>query len=76
MNFFFLHGILYFFFYFSTFTKLAGVAPEKAIKLTVNDMLRREFKSWNEAAGDDSISIPLEILAGGGGGMVSCYFPT
>lgn len=35
-------------------------------------MLRREFKSWNEAASDDSISIPLEILAGGGGGMVSC----
>ena len=49
------------------------VAPEKAIKLTVNDMLRRWFKSMGDDD-DDSISIPLEILAGGGGGMAQVTF--
>ncbi len=51
--------------YRGLFPQLAGVAPEKAIKLTVNDMLRGWFAKGSD---DGSISIPLEILAGGGGG--------
>ena len=60
--------------YRGLFPQLAGVAPEKAIKLTVNDMLRRWFKTWNDDDNDNSISIPLEILVGGGGGMAQVTF--
>jgi solute carrier family 25 aspartate/glutamate transporter 12/13 len=41
-----------------------GVAPEKAIKLTVNDLLRSLFT--NESKG--KIYLPMEILAGCGAG--------
>ena len=51
--------------YRGLFPQLAGVAPEKAIKPTVNDMLRGWFAKGSD---DGQISIPLEILAGGGGG--------
>ena len=40
--------------------QLIGVAPEKAIKLTVNDLVRDKFNQYNG-------SLPLwgEVLAGG-----------
>jgi hypothetical protein len=59
--------------YRGLFPQLAGVAPEKAIKLTVNDMLRGYF---SKHFGDDetSISIPMEILAGAGGGCAQVGF--
>ncbi len=59
--------------YRGLFPQLAGVAPEKAIKLTVNDMLRGYF---SKHFGDDetSISIPMEILAGAGGGCAQVSF--
>ncbi|VDP21940.1 unnamed protein product, partial [Echinostoma caproni] len=40
--------------------QLVGVAPEKAIKLTMNDLVRDQFTS-----SDGSIALPAEILAGG-----------
>lgn len=43
--------------------QLIGVAPEKAIKLTVNDLVRGHFSSK-----DGKIWIPHEILAGGTAG--------
>uniref|UniRef100_A0A2K6FS68 Solute carrier family 25 member 12 n=1 Tax=Propithecus coquereli TaxID=379532 RepID=A0A2K6FS68_PROCO len=47
--------------------QLIGVAPEKAIKLTVNDFVRDKF-----VRRDGSIPLPAEILAGGcaGGSQV------
>ncbi|GAB1286420.1 Calcium-binding mitochondrial carrier protein Aralar1 [Apodemus speciosus] len=47
--------------------QLIGVAPEKAIKLTVNDFVRDKFTKR-----DGSIPLPAEILAGGcaGGSQV------
>eukprot|EP00073_Rattus_norvegicus_P035307 XP_008760194.1 PREDICTED: calcium-binding mitochondrial carrier protein Aralar1 isoform X1 [Rattus norvegicus] len=47
--------------------QLIGVAPEKAIKLTVNDFVRDKFTRR-----DGSIPLPAEILAGGcaGGSQV------
>ena len=39
--------------------QLVGVAPEKAIKLTVNDLVRDIFKTP-----DGSIALPAEIVAG------------
>ncbi|MEQ2254961.1 hypothetical protein ILYODFUR_008973, partial [Ilyodon furcidens] len=58
-----------FFFQFSTglVPQLIGVAPEKAIKLTVNDFVRDKFTEK-----DDSIPLFAEILAGGcaGGSQV------
>ncbi|XP_028662133.1 calcium-binding mitochondrial carrier protein Aralar1 isoform X1 [Erpetoichthys calabaricus] len=47
--------------------QLVGVAPEKAIKLTVNDFVRDKFSKK-----DGSIPLPAEILAGGcaGGSQV------
>jgi len=50
--------------------QLVGVAPEKAIKLTVNDLLRKLF--GNSERGD--IYLPLEILAGGGAGASQVIF--
>ncbi|BFZ58287.1 mitochondrial aspartate-glutamate transporter agc1 [Savitreella phatthalungensis] len=49
--------------------QLIGVAPEKAIKLTVNDLVRGKLK-----AADGSIPIPYEILAGGTAGGCQVIF--
>lgn len=50
--------------------QLAGVAPEKAIKLSVNDLLRGLF--YNESKGQ--IYFPLEVLAGCGAGASQVIF--
>jgi len=47
-----------------------GVAPEKAIKLTVNDLLRSLFR--DESKG--KIYFPLEVLAGCGAGASQVIF--
>lgn len=44
--------------------QLIGVAPEKAIKLTVNDLVRGYFTDTNS----NQIAIPAEILAGASAG--------
>ncbi|KAK6581576.1 hypothetical protein PZA11_006267 [Diplocarpon coronariae] len=49
--------------YSGVLPQLVGVAPEKAIKLTVNDLVRGHFSGE-----DGSIRIPHEILAGGSAG--------
>ncbi|XP_060910425.1 electrogenic aspartate/glutamate antiporter SLC25A12, mitochondrial-like [Labrus mixtus] len=57
----------FFGFYRGLLPQLIGVAPEKAIKLTVNDFVRDKFTTQ-----DGSIVLPAEILAGGcaGGSQV------
>ncbi|KYQ88288.1 EF-hand domain-containing protein [Tieghemostelium lacteum] len=45
--------------------QMVGVAPEKAIKLTVNDLLRDLFEDKSKG----EIYFPLEVLAGGFAGM-------
>uniref|UniRef100_A0A8B9LY47 Solute carrier family 25 member 12 n=1 Tax=Astyanax mexicanus TaxID=7994 RepID=A0A8B9LY47_ASTMX len=54
-------------FYRGLLPQLIGVAPEKAIKLTVNDFVRDKFTDK-----DDTIPLAAEILAGGcaGGSQV------
>ena len=52
--------------------QLAGVAPEKAIKLTVNDLLRGWFAKDSRNSKD--IAFPLEVLAGAGGGASQVVF--
>ncbi|XP_064018912.1 electrogenic aspartate/glutamate antiporter SLC25A12, mitochondrial isoform X1 [Pogoniulus pusillus] len=49
--------------------QLIGVAPEKAIKLTVNDLVRDKFTSK-----DGSIPLPAEVLAGGCAGASQVIF--
>uniref|UniRef100_A0A8V0ZSJ0 Solute carrier family 25 member 12 n=2 Tax=Gallus gallus TaxID=9031 RepID=A0A8V0ZSJ0_CHICK len=49
--------------------QLIGVAPEKAIKLTVNDFVRDKFTKK-----DGSIPLPAEILAGGCAGASQVIF--
>lgn len=49
--------------YSGVLPQLVGVAPEKAIKLTVNDLVRGHFSDK-----DGKIWIPHEILAGGTAG--------
>jgi solute carrier family 25 aspartate/glutamate transporter 12/13 len=49
--------------YSGVLPQLVGVAPEKAIKLTVNDLVRGHFSDKN-----GKIWIPHEILAGGSAG--------
>jgi solute carrier family 25 aspartate/glutamate transporter 12/13 len=49
--------------YSGVLPQLVGVAPEKAIKLTVNDLVRAHFSDKNGA-----IWLPHEILAGGTAG--------
>lgn len=44
--------------------QLVGVAPEKAIKLTVNDLVRK--KATDPETG--RISLPMEFVAGGTAG--------
>jgi solute carrier family 25 (mitochondrial aspartate/glutamate transporter), member 12/13 len=56
--------------YSGVLPQLVGVAPEKAIKLTVNDLVRGQFSDKN-----GKIWLPHEILAGGTAGacqVVSC----
>uniref|UniRef100_UPI003AAB4A40 electrogenic aspartate/glutamate antiporter SLC25A12, mitochondrial-like isoform X3 n=1 Tax=Centroberyx gerrardi TaxID=166262 RepID=UPI003AAB4A40 len=57
----------FFGFYRGLLPQLIGVAPEKAIKLTVNDFVRDKFTNQ-----DDTIALAAEILAGGcaGGSQV------
>lgn len=50
--------------YSGVLPQLVGVAPEKAIKLTVNDLVRGRFTDKQTGA----IAIPAEILAGGSAG--------
>uniref|UniRef100_A0A671YPY9 Solute carrier family 25 member 12 n=1 Tax=Sparus aurata TaxID=8175 RepID=A0A671YPY9_SPAAU len=49
--------------------QLIGVAPEKAIKLTMNDFVRDKFTTQ-----DDTIPLPAEILAGGCAGASQVIF--
>jgi len=44
--------------------QLLGVAPEKAIKLRVNDLLRKALGTHDEGTGALKINLPLEMLAG------------
>jgi solute carrier family 25 aspartate/glutamate transporter 12/13 len=44
--------------------QLLGVAPEKAIKLTINDMLRETFTTIDHGSGERSIHFGLEVLSG------------
>ncbi|RDW88562.1 calcium-binding mitochondrial carrier protein-like protein Aralar1 [Coleophoma cylindrospora] len=55
--------------YSGVLPQLVGVAPEKAIKLTVNDLVRGHFSSK-----DGKIWIPHEILAGGTAGACQVIF--
>mmetsp|Transcript_23906 Transcript_23906/g.36851 ORF Transcript_23906/g.36851 Transcript_23906/m.36851 type:complete len:583 (-) Transcript_23906:61-1809(-) len=48
--------------------QLVGVAPEKAIKLTVNDMLRDAFTVHDATTQQSSIHFPLEVLSGAAAG--------
>jgi solute carrier family 25 aspartate/glutamate transporter 12/13 len=58
--------------YSGVLPQLVGVAPEKAIKLTVNDLVRGYFTDKN-----GEIKIPYEILAGGmAGGCQVVSIPT
>eukprot|EP00606_Chrysophyceae_sp_TOSAG23-5_P000288 GSChrysophyteH2.ASY1.ANO1.12.1 assembled CDS len=56
--------------------QLMGVAPEKAIKLTVNDMLRDAFTNKDKLrdGGKMEMYLPLEILAGCGAGAAQVVF--
>jgi hypothetical protein len=58
--------------------QLIGVAPEKALKLVVNDVLRSAFsKKSEETKGLDSlntINLPMEILAGAGFNFFFFFF--
>jgi len=51
--------------------QLIGVAPEKAIKLVVNDFLRSLFEDPEKK---DQIYFPLEVLAGAGAGASQVVF--
>ncbi|KAI1006207.1 Calcium-binding mitochondrial carrier protein [Podosphaera aphanis] len=55
--------------YSGVLPQLVGVAPEKAIKLTVNDLVRSYFSTK-----DGSIRLPHEILAGGTAGACQVIF--
>ena len=57
--------------YSGVLPQLVGVAPEKAIKLTVNDLVRGHFSE----KGTNKIWWPYELLAGGSAGacQVVCF---
>ncbi|KAM3066676.1 mitochondrial aspartate-glutamate transporter agc1 [Clarireedia jacksonii] len=55
--------------YSGVLPQLVGVAPEKAIKLTVNDLVRGHFSSK-----DGKIALRHEILAGGTAGACQVIF--
>eukprot|EP00164_Ancoracysta_twista_P015051 GFYU01024717.1.p1 GENE.GFYU01024717.1~~GFYU01024717.1.p1 ORF type:complete len:376 (-),score=114.45 GFYU01024717.1:181-1308(-) len=57
-------------FYKGLAPQLIGVAPEKAIKLAVNDLLRSLFEDKSKG----KIYFPLEVLAGAGGGAAQVLF--
>ncbi|XP_008276927.1 calcium-binding mitochondrial carrier protein Aralar1 [Stegastes partitus] len=59
----------FFGFYRGLLPQLIGVAPEKAIKLTMNDFVRDKFTRQ-----DDTIPLPAEILAGGCAGASQVIF--
>uniref|UniRef100_A0A6Q2ZLU0 EF-hand domain-containing protein n=1 Tax=Esox lucius TaxID=8010 RepID=A0A6Q2ZLU0_ESOLU len=59
----------FFGFYRGLVPQLIGVAPEKAIKLTVNDFVRDKFTT-----GDNTIPLLAEILAGGAAGGSQVIF--
>ncbi|ELR02337.1 mitochondrial aspartate-glutamate transporter agc1 [Pseudogymnoascus destructans] len=54
--------------YSGVIPQLIGVAPEKAIKLTVNDLVRTHFSK------DGKIRLPHEILAGASAGACQVVF--
>lgn len=56
--------------YSGVLPQLVGVAPEKAIKLTVNDLVRGKFTD----AKNGSIPLKYEILAGGSAGACQVIF--
>jgi solute carrier family 25 aspartate/glutamate transporter 12/13 len=59
--------------YSGVLPQLVGVAPEKAIKLTVNDLVRGALTDKQ-----GKISLPSEVFAGGMAGgcqVVSLSFP-
>ena len=56
--------------YSGVLPQLVGVAPEKAIKLTVNDLVRGKFTD----AKTGNISLSAEILAGGAAGGCQVVF--
>ncbi|KAJ3383329.1 mitochondrial aspartate-glutamate transporter agc1 [Lobulomyces angularis] len=56
-------------FYSGLIPQLVGVAPEKAIKLTMNDLVRSKFKTK-----DGSIPVFAEILAGAAAGGSQVVF--
>ena len=56
--------------YSGVLPQLVGVAPEKAIKLTVNDLVRGKFSDPNTGA----IKYPYELLAGGSAGACQVIF--
>lgn len=59
----------FFGFYRGLLPQLIGVAPEKAIKLTMNDFVRDKFTTE-----DGTIPLPAEILAGGCAGASQVIF--
>ncbi|XP_054887462.1 electrogenic aspartate/glutamate antiporter SLC25A12, mitochondrial-like [Poeciliopsis prolifica] len=59
----------FFGFYRGLLPQLIGVAPEKAIKLTVNDFVRDKFTTQ-----DNTIPLLAEILAGGSAGASQVIF--
>ncbi|KAI1169129.1 mitochondrial carrier domain-containing protein [Nemania serpens] len=56
--------------YSGVLPQLVGVAPEKAIKLTVNDLVRGAFTDKKSG----QIELPYEILAGGTAGACQVVF--
>ncbi|CCH62214.1 hypothetical protein TBLA_0G02760 [Henningerozyma blattae CBS 6284] len=50
--------------------QLIGVAPEKAIKLTVNDKMRFNLKNWNNG----KLTLPLEVISGACAGTCQVIF--
>ncbi|XP_017547873.1 calcium-binding mitochondrial carrier protein Aralar1 isoform X1 [Pygocentrus nattereri] len=59
----------FFGFYRGLLPQLIGVAPEKAIKLTMNDFVRDKFTGK-----DDTIPLAAEVLAGGCAGASQVIF--
>lgn len=55
--------------------QLVGVAPEKAIKLTVNDLMRSLFREHNASTtGWNGLAIPQEVVSGGMAGASQVIF--